>query len=147
MLYPDDIPDATKDRRSRETDRILDDIADLDLTKCEQVRIYLEAIHLPEEKCNGAAKFLRANADQAPFPPGGLCVGMNEFMMDPMDEDYEEDLLKLIELTTKISFQMHRLCYEADGDCTSYGNSSSGCSVVSPEIFRKFAKPFEIQLH
>lgn len=54
--------------------------------------------------------------------------------------------MTLMELTSKVSLQMHHLCYEAGGHCTSYGNSSEGCSVVSPGIFRKFGKPFEIRL-
>ena len=147
VIYPKDIPAVTKDSQSRDIDRILEDTADVDLLKSDRIKIYLEAINILSERCHKNGKFLRANADQGPFSLACLLVGMNEFMMDLMDEDMEEDLLKLMDLTSKVAFRMHRLCYEAGGDSTSYGNSSSGCSVVSPDIFRKFAKPFEIALH
>lgn len=147
VMYPKDIPAVTKDQQPRGIDRILEDLEKVDLLKSERIQKYLEAIHLLSDWCRKNEIFLRANADQGPFSLACLLVGMNEFLMDLLDEDMEEDLKKLIRATTRISLQMHRLCYEAGGHCTSYGNSSEGCSVVSPDVFRTFAKPAEIELN
>lgn len=147
VIYPKDLAAITKDYQPRSTEEVIDDLENTDLLKSDRIKIYLEAVNKMAEWCNRSGIFLRANADQGPFSLGCLLVGMNEFLCNLLDEDEEEDILTLMGQTTKICLQMHRLCFEAGGHCTSYGNSSAGCSVVSPEIFRKFAKPFEKELH
>lgn len=147
VVYPEDIAAVTLDRQPRSMEQIMEDLAGVDLTKSERIQLYLETIHKLAEWCNDNDVFLRANADQGPFSLACLLVGMNDFMMLLMDEEEEEHLTALMEQTLKVCLQMHRLCYEAGGHMTSYGNSSEGCSVVSPAVFRKFGKPFEIRLN
>lgn len=147
VVYPKDLAAITKDFQPRSIEEIIDDLEKVDLRNSDRVNIYLDAVHKISKWCNENKIFLRANADQGPFSLGCLLVGMNEFLCDLLDEDEEENILALMEHTTKIALQMHHLCFEAGAHCTSYGNSSSGCSVVSPDIFRRFAKPFEIKLH
>ena len=147
VMYPKDIAAVTADEQPRSLEQIIDDLAGVDLRSSDRVKIYLEAINKMADWCNANDVFLRANADQGPFSLGCLLVGMNEFLVTLLDEDAEEDLMALMEQTLRISLQMHRLCFEAGGHSTSYGNSSEGCSVVSPAIFRKFGKPFEIRLN
>ena len=147
VIYPDDIAAVTKDFQPRSIEQIIDDLANVDLTKSDRVKVYLEGINKMSVWCNAHGVFLRANADQGPFSLGCLLVGMNEFLVTLLDEDEEENLMNLMEQTLRIAEQMHVLCYEAGGHSTSYGNSSEGCSVVSPAIFRKFAKPYETRLN
>lgn len=147
VTYPEDIAAVTNDQQHRPIEQIIDDLAKVDLRENDRIKIYLEAIYKMAGWCNENDVFLRANADQGPFSLGCLLVGMNEFLMTLLDEDEEENLMALMEQTLRISLQMHHLCFEAGGHSTSYGNSSEGCSVVSPEIFRKFGKPFEIRLN
>ena len=147
VVYPDDIAAVTLDRQPRSIERIIDDLAETDLLRSDRIKIYLAAVCKLSAWCNENDVFLRANADQGPFSLGCLLVGMGEFMMALLDEDEEEHLYALMEQTSRICLQMHRLCFEAGGHMTSYGNSSEGCSVVSPAIFRKFGKPFETRLN
>ena len=142
-VYPDDIAAVVKDRQTRSIPEITDHLRKLDLAAQPRIAMYLETIHKLSDwgKKNGV--FVRCNADQGSFSLACMLVGMNEFLMDLLDEDYEEELMELLDATLDISLQMHKLCYAAGGDCTSYGNSSEGCSVISPVLFRKFAKPFE----
>ena len=146
VTYPENIAAVTNDAQPRSIEQIIDDLANVDLRSSDRVKIYLEAINKMSDWCNANDVFLRGNADQGPFSLACLLVGMNQFLVTLLDEDEEEHLMTLMELTSKVSLQMHRLCCEAGGHCTSYGNSSEGCSVVSPEIFRKFGKPFGIRL-
>lgn len=147
VIYPRDIAAVTVDRQPRSIEQIIDDLSGVDLQNSDRIKIYLDAIHQLSVWCNENDVFLRANADQGPFSLGCLLVGMNEFLMMLLDEDEEEHLMALMEQTARIALNMHRLCYEAGGHCTSYGNSSEGCSVVSPAIFRQFGKPFETRLN
>ena len=147
VIYPKDIAAVAKDAQPRSMEQIIEDLEKVNLLDSDRINIYLEAINKLSVWCNANDVFLRANADQGPFSLGCLLVGMNEFLMTLLDEDEEENLMALMDQTTKIALQMHHLCYEAGGHCTSYGNSSEGCSVVSPAVFRKFGKPFEIRLN
>ena len=147
VMYPENIAAVTADKQPRSIAQIIDDLSYVDLLKDDRIKIYLEAINRMSVWCNANDVFLRANADQGPFSLGCLLVGMNDFLVSLVDEDEEENLMNLMEQTSRIALQMHHLCYEAGGHCTSYGNSSEGCSVVSPAVFRKYAKPFEQRLH
>lgn len=147
VTYPDDIAAVTNDKQSRSIEQIIDDLAKVDLRNSDRINIYLDAINKMSVWCNANDVFLRANADQGPFSLGCLLVGMNDFLVSLLDEDEEENLMALMEQTLRIALQMHHLCFEAGGHMTSYGNSSEGCSVVSPAIFRQFGKPFEIRLN
>lgn len=147
VVYPKDLAAVTKDFQPRGIEELIDDLETVDLRSSDRVKIYLEAIHKMSIWCNQNDVFLRGNADQGPFSLACLLLGMNEFLCTLLDEDEEENLMALLNQTTKIALQMHHLVMEAGAHCTSYGNSSSGCSVVSPAIFRKFAKPSEIKLN
>lgn len=147
VMYPENIAAVTADKQPRSIEQVIDDLAHVDLLKSDRIKIYLEAINKMSVWCNEHDVFLRANADQGPFSLGCLLVGMNDFLISLVDEDEEENLMNLMEQTSHIALQMHHLCYEAGGHCTSYGNSSEGCSVVSPTVFRKFGKPYEERLH
>ena len=146
VAYPEDIAAVTLDKQHRSVPEILEYLDKLDLAAHPRIAMYLETINKLSDwgKRNGV--FIRGNADQGSFSLACLLVGMNQFLEDILDEDCEEDFLALMEATCQVSLKMHRLCHQAGADCTSYGNSSEGCSVISPALFRKFAKPFETKL-
>lgn len=72
---------------------------------------------------------------------------MNEFLVTLLDEDAHKDLMALMEQRLRISVQIHELCVATGGHSTSYGDSSSGYSVISLSLFRTYAKPFEIRMN
>ncbi|MCI8596859.1 MAG: hypothetical protein HFJ10_00205 [Lachnospiraceae bacterium] len=146
VKYPTDIAAVCEDMQTRSIPQIIEDLKKVDLKNNERVQIYLEAVEILSAWCKKEGVYMRANADQGPFSLACLLTGMNEFLMNLLDEDMEEELKDLIQCTYRISSQMHHLCIEAGADGTSYGNSSEGCSVISPELFRKFGKPMEIRL-
>ena len=147
VIYPENIAAVTLDEQPRTITQIIDDLENVDLQNSDRIKRYLDAVNLLSVWCNKSDVFLRANADQGPFSLACLLVGMGEFLMLLMEDEEEERLNALMERTLLICLQMHRLCFEAGGHMTSYGNSSEGCSVVSPAIYRKYGKPFEIRLN
>lgn len=146
VVYPEDIAAVTLDRQSRQIPEILEALDRLDLQTHPRIAMYLETIQKLAQWGQRNDVFIRGNADQGSFSLACLLVGMNRFLEDLTDEDCEEDIFRLLEATYRVSLQMHRLCHEAGADCTSYGNSPEGCSVISPAMFRHFAKPFETRL-
>lgn len=146
VAYPEDIAAVTLDRQPRSIPQILEALDRLALESHPRIQMYLEALERLAAWGRRNGVFVRGNADQGSFSLACLLVGMNKFLEDLLDEDCEEDLMALLEATYSVSLRMHRLCHAAGADCTSYGNSPEGCSVISPALFRKFAKPFETRL-
>ncbi len=146
VKYPDDIAAVAEDKQNRTMEELIEYLPHVDLEKSDRVQIYLEAASILARKCHENGLFMRCNADQGAYSLACELTGMNEFLMNLVDEDCEETIHALINETYRICLEMHKLCYATGADCTSYGNSSEGCSVVSPDTFRKFGKPYEIRL-
>ena len=145
-VYPENLAAVVKDAQPRTINEITEYLSKLDISAQPRIELYLETASRLADWGKKNDVFVRCNADQGSFSLACLLVGMSEFLMDLLDEDCEDDIFALLEQTYKICFEMHKLCYSTGSDCTSYGNSSEGCSVISPELFRKYAKPYEIRL-
>ena len=146
VVYPEDAPAVTKGTQPRTIAGLPKILGEVDLLSSQRVRNYLEAAEMLVKWGDETDHFVRINADQGAFSLACLLTGMDEFMMDLVDEDCEEDVHRLIEATYRISLRMHELCAATGAHMTSYGNSSEGCSVVSPAVFRKFSKGVEMRL-
>ena len=88
--------------------------------------------------------FIMGRADQGPFDVLALLRGPQDFMCDLLNED-ENVILEALKWAT----QAHIIFARAMRDishCTSMGDSYAGPNLVSPEIYRKFAMPFEKQV-
>ena len=146
VVYPEDSPAVTKGVQPRAIEDLPKILSEVDILACPRIRNYIEAAEMLVKWGNETDHFIRINADQGAFSLACLVTGMDEFMMDLVDEDYEEDIRNLLEATYAISLRMHELCWQTGAHTTSYGNSSEGCSVVSPAVFRKFSKGLETRL-
>ncbi len=146
VMYPDDLAAVAKGTQPVPLEELPDKVKDVDLLASPRVRHYLEAAERLVQWGNENDRFIRINADQGAFSLACILTGMDEFMMDLLDEDYEDDINRLLDATYKVSLRMHELCFATGAHMTSYGNSSEGCSVISPAMFRQFAKERETRL-
>ena len=146
VMYPDDLAAVAKGTQSVPLEELPDKVKEVDLLASPRVRHYLEAAERLVKWGEENDRFIRINADQGAFSLACILTGMDEFMMDLLDEDYEEDVKRLIDATYAVSLKMHELCFATGAHMTSYGNSSEGCSVISPACFRQFAKEPETRL-
>ena len=146
VMYPDDLAAVAKGEQPTPIEELPDKVKAVDLMASERVRHYLEAAERLVAWGNENDRFIRINADQVAFSLACILTGMDEFMMDLLDEDYEEDINRLLDATYAVSLRMHELCFATGAHMTSYGNSSEGCSVISPALFRKFSKERETRL-
>ena len=146
VIYPDDLAAVAKGAQPTPLEELPDKVAAVDITASPRVRNYLEAAERLVAWGNENDRFIRINADQGAFSLACILTGMDEFMMDLLDEDYEDDINRLLDATYNVSLRMHELCFATGAHMTSYGNSSEGCSVISPAMFRQFAKERETRL-
>ena len=105
----------------------------------------LKATRLISEKIGDDA-FLLAEADQGPFSLATQIVGIEELLMAVMDPDKEELVRRLLAYTTEQVIVYGRALIDAGAHLTGMGESIAGPDVCSPQIYRRFALPYERQV-
>lgn len=143
--YPDNAPARIHSGNGMSIDAIRASLDKKRLYESRRIETILESVHLSRERVGGEL-FIRGNCDQMGFSLVMLAYGMADFMMDLLDEDVQDDILELIDRATDLHTELHRLTYQAGADMTSFGDSSCGPDLISPEMYRKFAYPFHKKL-
>ncbi len=146
VVYPENLAAVAKADQPIPIEELADAVRAADWESSPRIQRYLEAAKMLVDWGNENDRFIRINCDQGAFSLGCIMTGMNEFLMDLLDEDYEDDINNLLDATYDVALRMHELCWATGAHMTSYGNSSEGCSVVSPAVFRQFAKERETRL-
>ena len=118
----------------------LDDLEDIDISKDVPIQIWLETCVLVK-KHFGNEKYVRGNCDQAPFSLASMTRGAQEWMLDLMIPG--EEVEKLLDYSTDICIQFIDLMASTGVDMVSNGDSPAGPEMISPEMFRQFALPYE----
>lgn len=109
----------------------------------ERIAKALEAMRLMREEVGGEL-LLRGNADQGPFSLAMLAMGITPFMMSLYDDP--ERTHQLIEKAFNVHLEFHRMMKNAGADITSFGDSSCGPDLISPEMYREFSLPYHKRL-
>jgi MtaA/CmuA family methyltransferase len=108
------------------------------------IQVWLEAVRLLKEHFRDDI-FIRGNCDQAPFTLASMMRGTQNWMLDLMMAD-ENLILRLLDYCTDAVCQFIRLMSQTGCDMVSNGDSPAGPSMISPEMYEKFAMPYERQI-
>lgn len=137
--YPDDEPARVVRGIDGGIDACLEAMDKSKLLQNRRINIALEAMEIMRREVGGEL-LLRGNADQGPYSLAMLAMGITEFMMSLYDNP--EGSIALMERAFEVHMEFHRLMKQAGADITSFGDSSCGPDLISPEMYRKFALPF-----
>lgn len=107
-----------------------------------RVRIWMEAVRKLRAYF-GDEILVRGNADQAPFSLASMMRTPAGWMMDLMDQRNRPGVSRLLEYCTEATCQFVRLMAEAGAHVTSNGDSPAGPEMISPDMYRTFALPYE----
>lgn len=110
-----------------------------------RIPVLLEAIRILS-KTFGHDVSIRGNCDQAAFSLACLVRGNENFLMDMMDDPENPALTQLLEICHQSHLRVHLAAKKAGAHFTSLGDSFSGPDVVSPTLFKKFARPYHERL-
>jgi uroporphyrinogen decarboxylase len=113
------------------------------LRSYDRIKIKLEAVNRIKNEV-GNDLLVRGNADQGPFSLAMLAIGITPFMMNLYDNP--EKIILLIDRAYDVHVEFHKLMKEAGADMTSFGDSSCGPDLVSPEMYRQFSLPLHRKL-
>ncbi|MCG8311335.1 MAG: uroporphyrinogen decarboxylase family protein [Cytophagales bacterium] len=121
----------------------MEQLKEVDLSKNERVQIWLETCRLIKEYF-GDEVFVRGNCDQAPFSAASMVRGAQEWMLDMMMPGPEVE--KLLDYCSDVCIQFIDLMAKTGVDMISNGDSPAGPEMISPQMFRQFALPYEKRL-
>ena len=122
----------------------LEDLVTLKPVKLEDykyIQVWLESVRLLKDFFKNEV-FIRGNCDQAPFSLASLIRGSQNWMLDLMTAD-ESLISGLLEYCTGITTGFIKLMAQTGADMVSNGDSISGPEMISPEMYEKYALPYE----
>jgi len=105
------------------------------------VQVWLEAVRMLKEYFRNEV-YIRGNCDQAPFSLASMIRGSQDWMLDLMTAD-ESLIIGLLEYCTAITTGFIRLMAQTGADMVSNGDSVSGPEMISPDMYVKYALPYE----
>jgi uroporphyrinogen decarboxylase len=121
------------------------DLPPVDIRSYRPVQVWLEATSILVRHFDNNI-FIRGNCDQSPFSLSSLIRGIEPWLMDIADEEKHELAHKLLCYSADITIQFIRAMAETGAHMTSNGDSVAGPELISPEMFRTFALPYERQI-
>lgn len=139
-FYPDSPPEIVEP--------LLEDLSEVeklevpDVTKDGTLPELLQATRITKERV-GSKAFVMGRADQGPFSLAAHLRGIERFMMDLMDPGKKELIARLLEICTETVSRFACAQIRAGADATSMGDSIAGPELISPEMYREFARDYE----
>jgi len=118
----------------------LHDLGVPDISRDPRVQIWVEICHLVKKYFKDE-KYIRGNCDQAPFSLASMMRGMEVWLTELMVRN--EKVFHLLDYTTEVCKQFIQLIAETGVDMVSNGDSTAGPEMISPEMYREFAFPYE----
>jgi len=140
--YPEDEPARVSGSQLLQLADV-DHLEPVDISKDRYVQNWLEICCLVKEHF-GDEKCVRGNCDQAPFSLASMMRGTINFMMDLPSGD--ERIFRLLEYCQDACFQFIDLMSQTGVDMVSNGDSPAGPDMISPQMYRTFALPYETSL-
>jgi len=125
--------------------REVDDLEPVDISAYDGIQAWLEMVRLLHAHF-GNEILIRGNCDQCPFTLASMLRGSEAWLMDLLDPDQRERVDKLLQHCTGITKQFIRLMSTTGAHMTSNGDSFAGPELISPELYREFALPYERQI-
>ena len=105
------------------------------------IQIWLEAVRILKDYYKNEL-YIRGNCDQSPFSLASMMRGAQNWMLDLMTGT-DEQLEILLEYCTGVSCQFIKLMAQTGCDMVSNGDSPAGPEMISPEMYLKYAMPYE----
>jgi uroporphyrinogen decarboxylase len=138
--FPENEP-ARSGKGALETLEAVKTLKKINIENYRYIQNWLEATRLVKEHVKDDI-FVRGNCDQAPFSLASMIRGSQEWMLDLIMGE-PELVEELLEYCTGISCQFINLMAQTGCDMVSNGDSPAGPEMISPEMYKDFALPYE----
>ena len=120
----------------------VDRLEPVDIRRYPAVQVWLESVRLLKRHF-GDEVYVRGNCDQAAFSLAAMIRGLEGWLMDLTDAENHERAHRLLDYAAGITTQFIELMASTGAHMVSNGDSSGGTSLISPQMHREFAHPYE----
>ena len=133
---------------ARSHDGSLDNLEDVrklpapDVLRYKYINIWLEAVRKLADHFQGEIS-VRGNCDQAPFSLASMMRGAQNWMMDMLDGERQHYVTELLDYCFEAAKQFLTAMSETGADILSNGDSVAGPSMISPDMYERYALPYE----
>lgn len=110
-----------------------------------RIPVILEAVRMMASAVGGQVA-IRASADQGAFSLASMVRGMEDFLMDLAADPDNPAIHQLLEICYQTHLAANRALIKAGAQFTSVGDSPAGPDVISPQMFQRYARPYEERL-
>jgi len=123
--------------------RSLQEVDDLEVLDPYRSSVLMENLKTTRRVAHeiGDRAFIIGRGDQGPFSLACQIRGMDQFMLDLMDEGQSAKVHRLLDFCRQVSLRYCLAQIEQGAHATSIGESPSGPDLISPRLYRKFAYP------
>jgi len=112
-----------------------------DIADYKHIQIWLESVRLLKEHFRDEV-YIRGNCDQAGFTLASMVRGTQHWLTDLFLEP-SELLHELLDVCNNATIRFIELMAQTGAHMVSNGDSASGPDMVSPDMFREYAMPYE----
>ncbi|KPL15347.1 MAG: hypothetical protein AMS26_07860 [Bacteroides sp. SM23_62] len=123
----------------------VDDLGEPEISKNERIQIWLEAVRILVQYF-GKEILIRGNCDQAPFSLASMMRTPAGWMLDLLDPENQERVHRLLSYCLEAGRQFMQLMAGTGAHLLSNGDSPAGPEMISPEMYREFAMPYEARM-
>ena len=137
--FPEDEPARVHDPLLPELDNF-EFLKDVKIADYKYVQIWCEAVSILKDYFKDEI-YIRGNCDQAPFSLASMLRTPQEWLMDLIMN--EEKAIELLEICADLSIQFTQAMAATGCHMVSNGDSPAGPDMISPDMYGKFALPYE----
>jgi uroporphyrinogen decarboxylase len=105
------------------------------------IQVWLEAVRRLKSYFKDEI-FVRGNCDQLPFSLAGMVRGTEQWLTDLYISE-PSMLYELLDYCTEATCQFIRLMVQTGAHMVSNGDSPAGPDLIPPELYEKYALPYE----
>jgi MtaA/CmuA family methyltransferase len=142
--YPEDEIPRVRHRAVESLERI-DELTLPDPQTTFPLTVMIEAVTILKQEIGKHAMVI-ATVDQGPFTLSSQILGMETFLMILALGDSEELVFKLLAFCRDFTFSYGKALHAAGADIIRMGDSVSGPDMISPEMYERYAFPFQRSL-
>ncbi len=139
--FPEDEP-ARSNRGNLTSIEMVKDLGHPEVGKYKYVQVWLESVRILKDYFDDEV-YIRGNCDQDPFSLASMMRGTENWMMDLLDREHEDLVFRLLDYCAEATTQFIELMSETGAHMVSNGDSPAGPELISPEMYKKYAYPYE----
>jgi len=106
------------------------------------LNVMIEAVSILKKEIGRHTNII-ATVDQGPFTLASQIYGMERFLIELATDGTDQNIFQLLNFCAEFTLSYGKALYTAGADIIRMGDSMSGPDIISPEMYERYAFPFQ----